>query len=222
MDWPGEAPRHAGMEKGTGDRARARRRFSLFRGTSGVAPCHPGMKTFFSLLFVASTLTAMACSSSDGDTSPDASPDASADATPTPDAALPTCVAKGGSCTPVVPGACANGTVDSAVSDCGAGQVGAACCIPNAKPSCASLGGTCAPVAPGACAGTVEPRGDCGGGVGVACCVPPKPTPKPSCASRGGTCVPVVPNACPGGTIDANADCGSGVGVACCVAADAG
>ena len=189
-------------------------------------PCHLGMKTFFSLLFVASTLTAMACSSSEGNTPPEASPDASADASPAsdaspaPDATLPTCAAKGGACTAVVPGACTSGTVDTAVSDCGAGQVGAACCIPNAKTTCASLGGTCTPVTPGACAGTVDVRGDCGG-VGASCCIP-KVTPKPTCTARGGTCVPVVPNACAGGTIDANADCGAGVGVTCCLMGDAG
>ena len=88
-----------------------------------------------------------------------------------PEPPKPSCASVGGACTPVVPGACADGTIDPNV-DCGG--VGAACCVPKPKPkpSCASLGGTCTAVVPGACAnGTIDANADCGGGVGVSCCI---------------------------------------------------
>lgn len=90
------------------------------------------------------------------------------------------CVAAGGLCVAVYPGACVGTpTTDS----CGTG-VGVQCCMPGTipdagpaedagpVPTCAEAGGACVAVVPGACAGgTPAPEYSCGPGVGTSCCL---------------------------------------------------
>jgi hypothetical protein len=96
-----------------------------------------------------------------------------------------TCTPAGGTCVPIVPDACANGTWDDTAT-CGTGE-GVGCCLPKAAPTaCETLGGTCVPIVPDACAnGTWGDPTTCGTGVGVGCCLPTTPTCDVTCTTEG-------------------------------------
>lgn len=95
-----------------------------------------------------------------------------------------TCTPAGGTCTPIVPDACSEGTWGDPAT-CGGG-VGVGCCLPKPATTCESQGGTCVPIVPDACmVGTWGDPATCGSGVGVGCCLPPAPTCDVTCPTPG-------------------------------------